>query len=48
MTDEPQVIPVSDVEYWSQYYTLFSSAADVYSLISVQDGENSRSSSYHS
>ncbi|TYJ53769.1 hypothetical protein B9479_005609 [Cryptococcus floricola] len=30
-------IPLSDVTYWSQYYTLFNSSADVYSLISVQD-----------
>lgn len=33
------VIPLSDFEYWAQYYTLFNSAQDVYSLISVQDGE---------
>ncbi|WRT66068.1 uncharacterized protein IL334_003020 [Kwoniella shivajii] len=32
-----EVIPVSDVTYWSQYYTLFNSSADVCSLISVQD-----------
>ncbi|WVQ99152.1 hypothetical protein IAU59_006284 [Kwoniella sp. CBS 9459] len=31
------VIPLSDVTYWAQYYTLFNSAADVYSLITVQD-----------
>jgi hypothetical protein len=34
-----QVIPLNDVGYWAQYYSLFSSTADVYSLISVQDGE---------
>lgn len=34
-----QVIPPTDVEYWSQYYTLFASAQDVYGLISAQDGE---------
>lgn len=28
-----------DVEYWSQYYRVFNSAPDVYSLITVQDGE---------
>lgn len=33
-----QVIPLSDVGYWSQYYKIFASATDVYSLISVQDG----------
>ncbi|WVW83585.1 hypothetical protein I302_105606 [Kwoniella bestiolae CBS 10118] len=32
-----EVIPNSDVTYWSQYYSLFNSSADVYSLISVQD-----------
>ncbi|WVQ82249.1 hypothetical protein IAT38_004377 [Cryptococcus sp. DSM 104549] len=32
-----EVVPLSDVAYWAQYYSLFSSAADVYSLISVQD-----------
>ncbi|OCF31019.1 hypothetical protein I316_07290 [Kwoniella heveanensis BCC8398] len=32
-----EVIPLSDVTYWAQYYTLFNSAADVYSLITVQD-----------
>ncbi|KAK6910396.1 hypothetical protein I203_104428 [Kwoniella mangroviensis CBS 8507] len=32
-----EVIPSSDVLYWSQYYSLFNSSADVYSLISVQD-----------
>ncbi|GFZ44221.1 hypothetical protein JCM24511_01943 [Saitozyma sp. JCM 24511] len=32
-----EVIPLNDVGYWAQYYSLFSSAADVYSLISVQD-----------
>jgi hypothetical protein len=32
------VVPLSDVGYWAQYYSLFNSAADVYSLISVQDG----------
>ncbi|KAK8864156.1 hypothetical protein IAR55_001402 [Kwoniella newhampshirensis] len=32
-----EVIPTSDVGYWAQYYSLFNSAADVYSLISVQD-----------
>ena len=35
-----QVIPPSDLEYWSQYYSLFGSSADVYSLISVQDGQS--------
>ncbi|WVQ77248.1 hypothetical protein IAR50_006931 [Cryptococcus sp. DSM 104548] len=30
-------VPLSDVSYWCQYYTLFNSSADVYSLISVQD-----------
>ena len=34
-----QVIPLSDIEYWSQYYTLFGSIQDVYGLISAQDGE---------
>ena len=32
------MIALSDVEYWSQYYHVFSSANDVYSLISAQDG----------
>lgn len=32
------VVPLSDFGYWAQYYTLFNSAQDVYSLISVQDG----------
>lgn len=32
-----EVIPLSDFGYWAQYYTLFNSAQDVYSLISVQD-----------
>ena len=27
------------MEYWSQYYKVFNSAADVYSLITVADGE---------
>ena len=35
-----QVIPISDVGYWSQYYKVFGSAADVYSIVSVQDGES--------
>ncbi|WVR07282.1 hypothetical protein IAU60_004323 [Kwoniella sp. DSM 27419] len=30
-------IPLSDFGYWSQFYSLFNSAADVYSLITVQD-----------
>lgn len=34
-----QVVPLADVEYWSQYYTLFGSIQDVYGLISAQDGE---------
>jgi hypothetical protein len=33
-----EVIPLSDFGYWAQYYTLFNSAQDVYSLISIQDG----------
>jgi hypothetical protein len=33
-----EVVPLSDFTYWAQYYQLFSSAQDVYSLISVQDG----------
>lgn len=33
-----EVVPLSDYTYWAQYYSLFSSAQDVYSLISVQDG----------
>ena len=37
-----KVIPLSDVEYWSRYYSLFNSAADSYSLISVQDGMSSK------
>ncbi|RXK36807.1 hypothetical protein M231_05891 [Tremella mesenterica] len=32
-----EVISVNDVEYWSQFYRLFNSVADVYSLISIQD-----------
>lgn len=36
-----EVVPLSDFGYWAQYYTLFNSAQDVYSLISVQDGESS-------
>ncbi|KAK4683945.1 hypothetical protein P7C73_g6263, partial [Tremellales sp. Uapishka_1] len=32
-----EVIPLTDSGYWSQYYDLFNSAGDVYSLISVQD-----------
>lgn len=43
---ERQVIPVSDVAYWSQYYRVFGSAADVYSLISVQDGKSVSYSRY--
>ncbi|WWD17544.1 hypothetical protein CI109_101985 [Kwoniella shandongensis] len=39
-----EVIPVSDVAYWAQYYSLFNSAADVYSLISVQDVRQALSS----
>jgi len=33
-----EVIPLSDFGYWAQYYTLFNSAQDVYSLITIQDG----------
>ncbi|ORY21894.1 high-temperature-induced dauer-formation protein-domain-containing protein [Naematelia encephala] len=32
-----EVIPLADVAYWAQWYTIFNSTADVYSLISVQD-----------
>ncbi|WWC70472.1 uncharacterized protein I206_104423 [Kwoniella pini CBS 10737] len=32
-----EVISTTDATYWSQYYSLFNSSADVYSLISVQD-----------
>ena len=35
-----EIVPLSDFGYWAQYYTLFNSAQDVYSLISVQDGES--------
>lgn len=35
-----QVVPMSDVAYWAQYYDLFNSASDVYSLISAQDSES--------
>lgn len=31
------VIPLSEASYWSQYWSVFNSAADVYSLLSVQD-----------
>ncbi len=31
------VIPLSETSYWSQYWSVFNSAADVYSLLSVQD-----------
>lgn len=34
-----EVVPMSDVAYWAQYYDLFNSAADVSSLISAQDSE---------
>ncbi|WVF71750.1 hypothetical protein IAT40_006558 [Kwoniella sp. CBS 6097] len=39
-----EVIPLSDVTYWAQYYTLFNSAADVYSLITVHDVRQALSS----
>ncbi|TXT07161.1 hypothetical protein VHUM_03331 [Vanrija humicola] len=32
-----EVIPLSDEAYWSQYWTLFSSAADVYNILSAAD-----------
>ncbi|WWC61589.1 uncharacterized protein I303_104173 [Kwoniella dejecticola CBS 10117] len=32
-----EIISTTDATYWAQYYSLFSSSADVYSLISVQD-----------
>ncbi|GHJ86806.1 hypothetical protein NliqN6_3208 [Naganishia liquefaciens] len=32
-----EAIPASDVNYWHQYWTLFDSPADVYSLITTQD-----------
>lgn len=39
-----EVVPLSDFGHWAQYYTLFNSAQDVYSLISVQDGESTSTS----
>lgn len=33
------VIPISEQQYWSQYWTLFNSATDVYSMLSAQDSE---------
>ncbi|CAD6567302.1 MAG: hypothetical protein TREMPRED_003499, partial [Tremellales sp. Tagirdzhanova-0007] len=31
------VIELSELDYWAQYYRLFNSSADVYSLVSAQD-----------
>lgn len=36
-TADGKVIPLSEDQYWSQYWTIFNSAADVYSLISTQE-----------
>lgn len=33
----PEVIPRTDVTYWAQWYTLFPSPHDVYSLLSAHD-----------
>ncbi|KAL7421522.1 hypothetical protein Q5752_003291 [Cryptotrichosporon argae] len=40
-----EVIPLSEESYWSQYWTLFNSAADVHSLITAQDVRQTLTSS---
>ena len=41
----PLTLFQADIIRWAQYYRLFNSAADVYSLISVQDSASSLSPS---